>query len=191
LHEADEPNAVVSFLDAESLTVSMANSLLGCRQLTRLPGWVRFCEDLRIRQGQGLWRCRQASIASHGHPRQTNRSTLALAERLRRKTDRIDPTRMRRPCDHLGRGALTVDSASLKMRYYNDLRTHRSFDKDAPPGTAANCDERCRCQPKGVSPRIPQRGLHKCCWLRLWIVLRMSGVFQLLGGLTDGLGHQG
>jgi hypothetical protein len=37
----------------------------------------------------------------------------ALAERLRRKTDRIDPTRMRRPCDRLGRGAPTPDSASL------------------------------------------------------------------------------
>ena|SRR6266566_3191051 len=48
-----------------------------------------------------------------GHPRQTYRSTLALAERLCRKTDRIDPTRVRRPCDRLGRGAPTPDSASL------------------------------------------------------------------------------
>src|SRR5260370_34564882 len=38
---------------------------------------------------------------------------LALAERLRRKTDRIDPTRVRRPCDRLGRGTPTRDSASL------------------------------------------------------------------------------
>src|SRR5262249_33901064 len=53
---------------------------------------------------------------------------------------------------------------------------------------ALNCDERCRCQPKGVSPRIPQPGLRKCCWLRLWIVLRlwMSG-FQLLGTLRNKL----
>src|SRR5215471_19025045 len=57
------------------------------------------------------------------------------------------------------------------------------------PRTAANCDERCRCQPKGVSPRIPQRSLRKCCWLRLWIVFRlwMSGVFQLLGTLRNKL----
>src|SRR5262245_45942160 len=57
------------------------------------------------------------------------------------------------------------------------------------PRTAANCDERCRCQPKGISPRIPQRGLRKRCWLRLWIVLRlwMSGVFQLLGTLRNKL----
>src|SRR5262245_19846417 len=54
---------------------------------------------------------------------------------------------------------------------------------------ALNCDERCRCQPKGVSPRIPQPGLRKCCWLRLWIVLRlwMSGVFQLVGTLRNKL----
>src|SRR6266487_1394496 len=58
-----------------------------------------------------------------------------------------------------------------------------------PLGTAANCDERCRCQPKGISPRIPQRGLRKRCWLRLWIVLRlwMSGVFQLLVTLRNKL----
>src|SRR5215471_18396358 len=57
------------------------------------------------------------------------------------------------------------------------------------PRTAANCDERCRCQPKGISPRIPQRGLRRCCRLRLWIVLRlwMSEVFQLLGTLRNKL----
>src|SRR6516165_10340606 len=55
------------------------------------------------------------------------------------------------------------------------------------PRTAVNCDERCRCQPKGISPRIPQRGLRKGCWLRLWIVLRlwMSDVFQLLDTLRN------
>jgi hypothetical protein len=35
---------------------------------------------------------------------------IALAERLRRKADRIDPARMRRPCGCLRRGALTSDS---------------------------------------------------------------------------------
>jgi GYF domain 2 len=38
------------------------------------------------------------------------KNTLALAERLRRKTDRIDPTRVRRPCGCLGRSAFTPDS---------------------------------------------------------------------------------
>src|SRR5215471_5399922 len=57
------------------------------------------------------------------------------------------------------------------------------------PRTAANCDERCRCQPKGISPRIPRRGLRKGCWLRLWIGLWvwMSGVFQLLDTLRNKL----
>src|SRR2546427_11725157 len=35
---------------------------------------------------------------------------VALAERLRRKTDRIDPTRVRRPHGCLGRSALAPDS---------------------------------------------------------------------------------
>jgi hypothetical protein len=43
----------------------------------------------------------------------SHRPTLALAERLRRKADRIDPTRVRRPRDPLGRGASTPDSARL------------------------------------------------------------------------------
>src|SRR5262245_58832903 len=57
------------------------------------------------------------------------------------------------------------------------------------PRTAANCNERGSCQPKGASPRIPQRGLRKWCWLRLWILLRlrMSDVFQLLGTLRNKL----
>src|SRR5215467_7568532 len=57
------------------------------------------------------------------------------------------------------------------------------------PRTAANCDERCRSQPKGISPRIPQRGLRKCCWVRLWIAfrLRLSGLLQLLDTLRNKL----
>src|SRR5262249_50960533 len=57
------------------------------------------------------------------------------------------------------------------------------------PRTAANCDERCRSQPKGISPRIPQRGLRKCCWLRQWIAfrLRLSGLLQLLDTLRNKL----
>src|SRR5436305_494248 len=54
-----------------------------------------------------------------------------LAERLRRKADRIDPTRVRRPRGCLGeahlRRVLTKYAA-----YYNELRTHRSLNKDAP-----------------------------------------------------------
>src|SRR5947208_12202562 len=35
---------------------------------------------------------------------------LALAERLRRKADRFDPTRVRRPCGCFGRSALAPDT---------------------------------------------------------------------------------
>src|SRR5215471_19387977 len=92
-----------------------------------------------------------------------------------------------------------------KTWYAWDYRWGRNIDCGAPvasmvayecgaiacqrrsPRTAANCDER-RCQPKGASPRTPQPGSRKCCWLRLWIVLRlwMSG-FQLLGTLRNKL----
>ena len=35
---------------------------------------------------------------------------IALAERLRRKADRFDPTRVRRPCGCFGRSALAPDT---------------------------------------------------------------------------------
>src|SRR5262249_61343939 len=52
----------------------------------------------------------------------------------------------------------------------------------------AHCDGGGRCQPKGIWPRILQRALGECSWLRLWIVLRpwMSG-FWLLGTLRSDL----
>src|SRR5215831_10502995 len=94
-----------------------------------------------------------------------------------------------------------------KARYAWDYRWGRNIDCGAAlasmvakecdaiacqrcsPRTAANCDERCRCQPKGISPRIPQRGLRKCCSLRLWIVFRLwlSGLLQLLPTLRNKL----
>src|SRR5207247_5209642 len=44
---------------------------------------------------------------------------LALAERLRGKTDRIDPTRVRRPCDRLERGVGTqLNFGSASYREY-------------------------------------------------------------------------
>src|SRR5262249_3175738 len=54
-----------------------------------------------------------APIASHGHSRQAHRPELALAERLCRKADRINPTRVCRPFGCLGRGALTPDSEEV------------------------------------------------------------------------------
>ena len=67
----------------------------------------------------------------HGHTRQTHRTSFALAERLCRRADRIDPARMPRPLRHLGRGPLRRVLQSY-AEYYNKIRTHRSLDKDAP-----------------------------------------------------------
>jgi hypothetical protein len=39
-----------------------------------------------------LWCCRRAPVTGYGHPRRAHRSRLAVAERLRRAIDRIDPT---------------------------------------------------------------------------------------------------
>jgi hypothetical protein len=99
------------------------------------------------RSGSGLRRCRQEPIARHGHPRQTYRSRRALAERVRRKT----VGSIRRECfDHV----IALGEAHLRgilqayARYYNDLRTHRSLDKDAPfsrrfSGPEASRHRRC------------------------------------------------
>src|SRR5207245_11103156 len=53
-------------------------------------------------------------LRTMGHPRQAHRPRLALAERLRRKADRIDPTRVRRPSRCLRRSALTPDSDEVR-----------------------------------------------------------------------------
>src|SRR5438105_14582144 len=60
-----------------------------------------------------------------------HRPRLTLAERLRRKIDRIDPSRVRRPHCRLGRGSLRRILGEYAA-YYNASRTHRSLDKDAP-----------------------------------------------------------
>jgi hypothetical protein len=54
-----------------------------------------------------------------------------LAERLGRKADRIDPARVRRPCDCPGRRHLRRILTKYAA-YCNELRTHRPLDKDAP-----------------------------------------------------------
>src|SRR5215831_18260758 len=40
----------------------------------------------------GIYGAAVAPVTSHGHPRQAHRPRLAVAERLRRAIDRIDPT---------------------------------------------------------------------------------------------------
>jgi hypothetical protein len=70
--------------------------------------------------------CCHAPIACHGHPGQAYHTSLALAEWL---------GSIRREClDHI----IVLGEANLRQIlqsyacYYNDIRTHRSLDKDAP-----------------------------------------------------------
>src|SRR5262245_14711854 len=56
---------------------------------------------------------------------------FALAERLCRKIDRINPARVRGHIVVLGEMHLRRVLKSC-ARYYNETRTHRSLDKDAP-----------------------------------------------------------
>ena len=62
---------------------------------------------------------------------QAHRPAFALAERRRREADRIDPSRVHRPCRRFGRRALAARPAMIR-RYYNQSRTHRSLNKESP-----------------------------------------------------------
>jgi hypothetical protein len=62
-------------------------------------------------------------LRAMGHPGQTDCTSLALAERLCRTADRIDPAPVFGPCHRFGRGTSAPDS---------NVRTHRSLNKDAP-----------------------------------------------------------
>ena len=90
------------------------------------PDRMKFSERtgsmvLPSRAGYGLMGIRNKPIA----PR------LALAERLRRTLDRVDASRAHRSCGRIGRGHLRR-MLQCYARYYNEIRTHRSLDKDAP-----------------------------------------------------------
>src|SRR5436309_5939320 len=84
------------------------------RQITEAFPWAKAPRYVIRDRGLRLWRCRHAPIAHHGHPRQAHRPRLALAERLRRKAHRINPTRVRRPSRCLRRSALTPDSDEVR-----------------------------------------------------------------------------
>src|SRR5258705_3948737 len=80
--------------------------------------------------GSHLWCRRHTPIARQGLPGQAYRTSLALAEWLCRTADRVDPPRV----PHI----IVFGEAHLRRTlrsyacYYNDIRTHRSLDKDAP-----------------------------------------------------------
>jgi hypothetical protein len=62
---------------------------------------------------QQLWRRRHAPNSRHGHPGQTHRTSVALAERFCRTVDRINPARVCGSSRGLGRGAFAPDLASV------------------------------------------------------------------------------
>jgi hypothetical protein len=72
----------------------------------------------------------QASTASHGHPRSAHHASLTMAKWSCRTFDRIDSTRMPRPCRRIGRKA--PSPLANYAAYYNAARTHLALDKDAP-----------------------------------------------------------
>jgi hypothetical protein len=88
-------------------------------------------DDAPQRSGSDLRHHRHAPIARHGHPGQAYSISLALAEWLCRAADRIDPARVCGPFVALGEAHL-CRILRAHARYYNDIRTLRSLDKDAP-----------------------------------------------------------
>jgi hypothetical protein len=81
--------------------------------------------------GSDLRHPRHTPIARHGHSGQAYCTSLALAERLCRTADRIDPGRVCGTFVVLGEAHLRRVLRAY-TRYYNDIRTDRSLDKDAP-----------------------------------------------------------
>ncbi len=83
------------------------------------------------RPGSHLRRRDHMPNARYGHPRQTHRVGLAVAEWLCRTADRIDPARVCGSFYRLGEAHLHYILRTY-ARYYNHIRTHWSLDKDAP-----------------------------------------------------------
>jgi hypothetical protein len=83
------------------------------RQLTEAFPWDGAPRYLIRGYGSDLWRHCHATHARHGHPGQTYGAGLALAERLCRTADRIDPARVCGSFYRLGRGASAPHPASL------------------------------------------------------------------------------
>jgi len=101
------------------------------RQITEAFPWDEAPHYLIRDRDPDLWQRRHAPIARHGHSGQAYRTASpwqnGFAERLIGS--------IRRECvDHI----IVLGEMHLRRilrsyaRYYNDIRTHRSLDKDAP-----------------------------------------------------------
>jgi len=75
------------------------------RQIAEAFPWDEAARHLIRDRDRDLWQRRHTPIARHGHPGQAYRASLALAERLCRTANRIDPARVCGPHHCLGRGA--------------------------------------------------------------------------------------
>ena len=80
------------------------------------------------------------------HSRSPNLCTLALAERLRRTPDRLDPKGVSGPHRCVGERHLRHVLLCYVI-YYNTVRTHLSLDKDAPIQRPPQTTGRIRAQP--------------------------------------------
>src|SRR6266481_940888 len=101
-----------------------------------------------------------------------DRPRLALAERLRRQADGIDPTRVRRPRDRLGRGAPTQDSASLCPLLQRCENAPIVGQGHAPlaPGSADRT-HRVACAPRRIASPLLQNlvfGTHRWWRSKVW-----------------------
>src|SRR5712671_2215234 len=99
------------------------------------------------RSRSGLWQCLHPTASIDGHSRPTNVATLPVAKWICRTADRFDPTR---EClDHVvvfgERHPRHVLLSYLK--YYNEMRTHLSLEKDAPVSRAVERAGSILCRP--------------------------------------------
>src|SRR5437660_7792322 len=96
-------------------TKLVAEILILRQQLNVLRRQVSKRPQLRSYSGPRhcVWRGLQAAVACHGHSGQADRATIAVAEPVRRETDRHDPTGMSRPHDRIWGGTPAPDPGSV------------------------------------------------------------------------------
>lgn len=73
----------------------------------------------------------------------------ATSANVQREAQRIDPARVSRPHDHLGR-SICAGSCDPTV-YYNNIRTHRSLNKDMPISRAVQPTGRTSHMPSSVA----------------------------------------
>src|SRR6266850_4966797 len=105
-----------------------------------------------------LWQRRHAPIARHGHPGQAYRTSLALAERLCRTADRIDPARVLGPRHCPGRGSFAPNSEILRrlLQQRQNASVFAQGRAGFSLGSVNRCDQFTR-HPGRTSPPLRPR----------------------------------